>query len=633
MLKITQNGQQTDFSGDLTALDAGFASLEFERDGFIFNSNANFVATEIEQPVEPPDPPPPSNSLGSEMMPPDYPVTVPFGETKTLGAGPHILNIEVVEGTLIIEDGAQITARGIHVAKTGEIRCGSEESPHANVFIDLVGEKDDATDPFHWYPGITIDGKAHVNGTAVGPEGLVFPDFTRKEQIAHTKRTDWRRFPVYTSDPNAWEITTDWGETVRAGDCNLSRGVTVRGGHIAFLHDAHYHFTNVRSKDALGTLIDRLDKTKIIDGVVVHQGQNNAGRYNFHAHHNHHGAHSKLENCVADGGRKWGFTIHESDNTKWRNNLAFNIQGSGFMREGLKGDGMGFYGCKSVCITGDLNVSSLNVDGRAGAGQYLMPNGDLITDGGTKGDGVWLDYASGCDVEKFIAVGCRGWAINENGYYRTPKGGESLRQDNIKEVYARWCYGAYWASWDQAMKRPYLPRTVTVFADDVTLGVEAWHSAKITFNGRIHADKTISAQSENYSGLSRSTIGVFFASYEAGGMIVNMDVKGFNYGLVLPISNGVLGAPDSYVGCVVNGEFSNDLDVVCFDSTDHGNQVTHDLNINFDESLRPGAVVWDFPHGRLYMRVWRPTQPLMSFAEVNLNGTLHKRTDEDVLVS
>ena len=266
------------------------------------------------------------------------------------------------------------------------------------------------------------------------------------------------------------------------------------------------------------------------------------------------------------------------------NCLAWNVEGSGFVREGILRDGMKLINCKALGITGDLNSAALGGDAAGGSRHKRMPNGDMGHDGGRAGNGFWADNAMGVDLERFVALGVNYVGVNDNGKdWRGP----SNQTIPTREFYVKGCFSPFYAITDQTYSpRPCFPREVACYADNCTNGAYLRDSVLITLKGRIDSDKEVSKRNK------RQSIGVDLNHGTNGGHQILCDVRGFNHGLDLPQRNDTLKEGNEVwheKPITVRGEYSNDVDIWGSDTVRQEIPVTHDVEIDRVDTHRPNS--------------------------------------------
>ena len=194
---------------------------------------------------------------------------------------------------------------------------------------------------------------------------------------------DSRQLLLTSSQPNYWwQTTTQWEERVvqsigtqqltvtqalafthpgaRDGGgtldvdflphvANLTRNVIIRSenpsgtrGHTFFTHHSRLDMQYVLLQDLGRTTVNALDNTTFgSNGNVTHIGTNQVGRYALHLHHligpstnPIGGEHQyRLVGNVIKGGQKWGLAIHDTHYGLIRDNIVYNIPGSGLVLE------------------------------------------------------------------------------------------------------------------------------------------------------------------------------------------------------------------------------------------------------------------------------------------------------------
>lgn len=558
--------------------------------------------------------------IGDAHSPGDMPATIHAGETVTLsGVVNKIGEIIVNEGELTIVDGTTLYCRGLYNTEGGVLIMGTPESPATAINIILDAKTIAADDPWQWFPGVVNAGHWVANGAVPIDQVYPLPDLGQRPI---RKNTDHRRINAITADPDEWQITTESGRVIRAGDCPLNRGVTINGGHAANVHHASYQIDNICFRNSNGTTIALPDDTRVFEDGTVYVGKNQRGRYAFHNHHVHDASDSTITNCVVDGAKKWGFVMHDSPNSIFENCLAWNVEGAGFVREGSLGENLQMLNCIAIGSTGPMDKAGASPNSRGGARQFRMTNGLTTVDGGWFGDGFWVDHALELELRDCGAIGCRYYGINENGYYRN---GPSVYGPAPRTgLFAESCFGGYWSTWSQTMsgerQKAYLARTVEFSSNRCPIGIEAWHDARITFVGTLRADPLVSKQSEWVSNGARQTIGFAMSpSYETGGMILNLNITGFNAGVLLgKNTNQLLGGTTA--GIRVIGQFSNDIEILGADSR-YGD--THMVDIDSINDHRPGCE--RVPNAPALLHLRAETEHKKD-TPVRLNGTVYTLT-------
>lgn len=283
---------------------------------------------------------------------PESGVLVGQGETLTLTEN-FSTGLLRIQGTLIVGD-VTLTVRTIIIEEGGLLQVGTPASP---VHAEIIIRDQPPSDVDQLYTGILVAGKivmagfpktpyirlltAPVAGAILGDfpndwqpsDRLVIPD-TRQLPIDHPKR--YAKFyrsqteVFYSGQPLAFSHVGA-GNDLTPHVANLTRSVVVRSenpagyrGHIFITSKAEADLRYVEFRDLGRTTV------ALLDPILNH-----VGRYPLHFHHVYSGQ-VLVDGCVITGSGgpwKWGIVLHDTHYAQIRNNVVYNVAGSGFQTE------------------------------------------------------------------------------------------------------------------------------------------------------------------------------------------------------------------------------------------------------------------------------------------------------------
>ena len=314
---------------------------------------------------------------------------------------------------------------------------------------------------------------------------------------------------------------------------NLTRSVILRSenpngvrGHVAVTEDALVNIQN--------TAFVSLGRTTA-EQPASNGGENQIGRYPFHAHHMHHAF--SLTGSVVQDGRKWGIAVHDTNDSLIQNNIVFDTDGGGIVGE--DGDELNnqFIGNLVIAVRGGF--------------QNRLEGGRIDA---ADGSGFWF-RASGNHMLNNTVYDAAGFAFNINGYQRGQKEGKiaPARAPGIfKDNEAVSSAGGIWVNWSQQFG------TVSRFQRQVfedTLiwhvsnrGVRTYHDANMTFQGiTVISNPAVAAANEGSqtSILARAMIAFDFSApnYQNHNIhLIDIKASGANAGITVPVKAGSEGA-------------------------------------------------------------------------------------------
>jgi hypothetical protein len=303
-------------------------------------------------------------------------VLIPAGATVLLSGAVAVDELRV-EGTLIFDPAAdvQLTATTILVGSTGSLVVRPEPgATHEIVFRDLP--IDTSVDLEQITHGLIVLGEVDVAGEAkTSYLNLASSIAAGDRTIELTERpTNWAigdRIVLPDSSPlsvhrgydqrEVRTITAIYGKVITLDRpvsfahegirdyqgnvialppiANLSRSVKFRSenpegirGHTMFTEGAKVSIQYAELIELGRTrAADFLDSSVVKDGELLHEGQNQTGRYAIHLHHNETPA--TLIGNVIDGSPKWGIAIHSSHENVIAQNVVVDAIGAGIVTE------------------------------------------------------------------------------------------------------------------------------------------------------------------------------------------------------------------------------------------------------------------------------------------------------------
>lgn len=293
-------------------------------------------------------------------------VGIKTGHVITLAGTESVVAVGVA-GKLAFTTGASLTAQNILVYDSGELEIGTPLNPIAAEVVFADAPLVDAAGG-QYSNGLIVLGKFSVEGAAktpfvrlaadvaagatslsyqITPVGwqagdiILLPD-SKQGGEAHPGFRPWdERVSLTASGITAAQFEhKGWRDEGGILDpewmphaVNLTRGVVFRSanpvgvrGHVFVTTTAQVTVRNAEFRDTGRTTFQPLNPST-----------NHIGRYGFHCHHLTNPF--TVEGCVIrntdayPSERKWGFTIHDSDNGLFRGNVIYNYGGAGLMTE------------------------------------------------------------------------------------------------------------------------------------------------------------------------------------------------------------------------------------------------------------------------------------------------------------
>lgn len=369
-------------------------------------------------------------------------------------------------------------------------------------------------------------------------------------------------------------------EVLRPHLALLSRGIVCRSenpngvrGHIAFLDHDQVHCGGIEYVNLGRTLLFNPVTGAIAmpgnpvtnaDGTIT-QPATQIGRYSCHFHHclgvmdgDPSGLQWSLTGCSVRNDPKWGFTIHGTHYGKLLNSVAWNCGGAGVMFE----DGVETKNTVEHCFFGNMDSPTKGVHGGATQGNW-----------GIDGAGVWLKSPNNFVID-CVTAGCSGWAYNYNSYWNSNlravadvPGDHTLRTvpvipmpvDGFNNNLGYGCLGGIWITWDGGTGNlsKYARRfwTNSDFWHCHQEGAIGYHTCLVTIrNCRFLYDVTVSNKNATNDVRNRNSRGIDFGTiaYENGGHeIIDCEVRGANYGILLPVF--IADGRQNNIGTLVSG--------------------------------------------------------------------------------
>lgn len=391
-------------------------------------------------------------------------VKIPLNKTVTVRAqeAARIRFIQVL-GKLKLDETqfTRLYVETIYVGPNGEFRVGTTSSKVRNnrtaeiVFI-AFGSINPAWDPEQKSRGLFSEGKVYGYGRVKGP---VIPIYTTLNpgnslNLGRTPPGNWTvndsiviASTVFQRDlpmqDEKVKITGINGNVITVSPAlqyrhrpldnrpfhiaHITRNLIFRSESGQISKRGHIMFKNktVDLRYAQFQNLGRTDKSVVLDDVLSN-GQantgtvnNRRGRYALHFHKNGiqpgFAPPSKVYNCVVNGAVGWGFVNHSS-HVDFKNNVAYNFVGSGFVTE--SGDELGnFIGNIAIHGTGEPYVgNAFNGDPLDKYENKYKPvrmvfespfRPQPVSDFGFGGDGFWFQGPA-LKVRNNIASSCNG---------------------------------------------------------------------------------------------------------------------------------------------------------------------------------------------------------------------------------
>lgn len=289
-----------------------------------------------------------------------------------------------------------------------------------------------------------------------------------------------------------------------------------------------------------------LDST-VIDsdtGHVLHYGTNQIARYPFHCHHMRDATGNRIVECSFVNNRKWGPTIHATDNVICQHNVVVRTDGAGIMLE--DGSELGNVVTHNL-ITDCGNSDRSNKTG--GASRRNTEFGEVV-DTGFMGDGIW-SRGQANTISDNVCADCFFAGVNINGYYESDNSIFATNKVDPPDSERNECYScrmALWVTWPQGTGQAVLDnQKLSVFRDYVgwhlnERGIEIYHTNRHLLTGwKLHNDPVGSSNNDGKDGSPHVRQNVAYhlgnATYQTGEIdCQNCEATGWNIGLWLPIN-------------------------------------------------------------------------------------------------
>ena len=401
----------------------------------------------------------------------------------------------------------------------------------------------------------------------------------------------------------------------------ISRNVVVRSenpdgtrGHVLFAHRAdvdirYAQFHELGRTDAFRAL----DNTTADDnGVVTHVGTNQIARYALHFHHvagpenpDNVGYQYRLIGNTVDNGRKWGYVVHGTNFGLIEQNIAYRLQGAGFVTEDGTELGNDFIGNFAATIQGTSESAKIGANfgdyGNGGFGFFAHRSGNnyegnVAVDASSAGFAITAYYHD----NKLPVATVRGQFAHDGTPVRQMPPG--LFRDN--EVYGFTQTGIWMAypdgtniyEWD-----PVFPGVSQVHLENIRIwhtykaGIELYHTNGVTMeNIVILGDESLVPSS--YHPKMRFGNGLDLSLYENENLeLRNVRIEGMFVGIVSPQQDG--GIEDNNPTIIRDSYLRNYINVrvVPSSNTDSGPNPTRGKavelhNVRFDTIDYTGVI-------------------------------------------
>ena len=235
---------------------------------------------------------------------------------------------------------------------------------------------------------------------------------------------------------------------------NLTRNVVFQSensegvrGHVFLTATAVVDVDNTSFIELGRTQAEFISNDTVVDesGEVLRIGENQSGRYAFHA--NHLSTPLELSGSVVEDGWRWGITVNNTDNSLIENNIVYEAAGAGIVTVAGTETGNVFTGNLVIKVEGGHQVG----DSRGGAQGINDPLTGRFVEIATDGSAFWFRATAGT-VENNFVYDATGYGYNFNGYYTSVGNDPSLDVQQIEsfrnnEVASS--FGGLWLTWSQ----------------------------------------------------------------------------------------------------------------------------------------------------------------------------------------
>ena len=375
---------------------------------------------------------------------------------------------------------------------------------------------------------------------------------------------------------------------------NLTRNVVFQSengegvrGHVFLTATAVVDVDNTSFIELGRTRAEFITNDTVIDesGQILRIGENQGGRYSFHAHHL--STPFELSGSLVEDGWRWGITVHNTDDSLIDNNIVYEAAGAGIVTEAGTETGNVFTGNLVIKVEGGHQIG----DQRGGVTRNQDELLGQITEIAVDGSAFWFRSTAGT-IENNFVYDAAGYGYNFNGYYNrvneTP--GLNVEQiDSFRNNEVASSFGGFWLTWSQGQSNIQENYQRQTFEDlliwNTQTGVEAYHDGRFTLSDiTIIGDAATSAANEGsaFNPIARSTIGIDLSnpSYENFDVVLDgVRVSGQNIGYAQSQNAGENGT------VLRDAVFSNYVNLL-FLEADHQDQLTTE-NVSFLESDVP----------------------------------------------
>ena len=372
---------------------------------------------------------------------------------------------------------------------------------------------------------------------------------------------------------------------------NLTRNVVFQSengegvrGHVFLTATAVVDIDNASFNELGRTRAEFNTNNTVVDesGQVLRIGENQAGRYSFHAHHL--STPFELSGSLVEDGWRWGITVHNTDDSLIDNNIVYEAAGAGIVTEAGTETGNVFTGNLVIKVEGGHQIG----DQRGGVTRHQDELLGQITEIAVDGSAFWFRSTAGT-IENNFVYDAAGYGYNFNGYYNRVNETPRLNVEQIdsfqnNEVASS--FGGLWLTWSQGQSNIQENYQRQTFEDlliwNTQTGVEAYHDGRFTLSDiTIIGDAATSAANEGsaFNPIARSTIGIDLSnpSYENFDVVLDgVRVSGQNIGYSQSGNSGQEGT------VLRDAVFANYINLL-FREDDHQDQLTTE-NVTFVES-------------------------------------------------
>lgn len=343
----------------------------------------------------------------------------------------------------------------------------------------------------------------------------------------------------------------------------LNRNVVVRSenpegtrGHVLFAAraDVNIQYARFHELGRTDAFLDLDNTTYDENGNVTHIGTNQIARYALHFHHvagpvnpTNTGYQFQLIGNTVDAARKWGYVIHGTSFGLVHDNVAYDMQGVGFVTEDgseIENDITHNFAMRILGNNEDPDkvskVMALNDNGRSGVGFWFRRSGNNV-DGNVAVNTSYAGFvANGYYLPEVTIPAYRGAMPMMPGQGITQRVTETPEW-NDNEVYGRSAFGMWIA----------LPNTTDIYQPDGKVmfciedtiiwhthrsGIKAYHVNFVNFiDTTIIGDTSVFDQYDP----SRGPVGLDFRDYESDNItVIGAHIEGMKVGIYSPEQDG-----------------------------------------------------------------------------------------------